>query len=257
MITELIDKIQELQFNRYQEIRRRNPEFKNFDDREITMYINLYDRNKKDAFAPHDTLLQTIGAIILIINWFIFNAGSTGSVNLLTPSNNVMNSFATTAIAASVGTLTTLFGRLIEVYLIDDEPQNRYDLPRVLNGTMAACVGITASSHNIGFLGSIIIGFVSSIIYMLTSRIAARTQLDDPMEVSIIHGVCGFWGVIFVGFFDLTDGLIYTGSFKQLQIQLIGAVSLLLFSAGAAFLFFFTVKFLNHLRVGEIFEILG
>ena len=82
ILAKIVERVQEMQYHRYQEIRRRNPEFKSFNDREITMYINMYDRNANESFAPHNIFLQTMGAFILVSNWCIFNAGSSLTVDL-------------------------------------------------------------------------------------------------------------------------------------------------------------------------------
>jgi ammonium transporter, Amt family len=126
-----------------------------------------------------------------------------------------------------------------------------------MNGVMCACVSVTASSDQISFFSALAIGASSSILYMILSKLAPRISLDDPCEASVIHGACGFWGVLCVGIFSKKNGIFVEGSTQQLKVQFIGALALMLNSGLPAIAFFGFVKKLNRLRVGEIFEILG
>jgi ammonia channel protein AmtB len=60
-----------------------------------------------------------------------------------------------------------------------------------------------------------------------------------------------------VGIFDNTKGVIFTGNFRQLLVQFIGCVSLLAWGSILSFAYFFTLKKVNKLRVGYIYEITG
>lgn len=256
-MNELMESIQELQYARYQEIRRRNPEFKSFDDREITIYIDLFDKNNQESFQPHNMTLFVLGGIILCVDWFMFNAGSSINIDPAIAGNDPANTFVCTCLAACAGGITAVFVRLFEANYIDDEPLNKFDLVKLINGVMSACVGVTASSSEISFLSALAIGATSTLWYMGLSRLAPRIMLDDPLEVSIIHGFCGFWGVLCVGLFSQENGLFVNADTYQLKVQLIGGISLILLALIPALAFFAIAKKLNRLRVGEIFEILG
>lgn len=213
-VNRLVEQVQELQYARYQEIRRRNPEFKSFDDREITIYINLFDRNMQESFKPHSVILYSLGGLILCLDWFIFNAGSSLNTDPAVTGNDVGYTFGCTVMSASAGAVTAVLGRMFEAKYIDDEPLCKYDIVKTINGLMAACVGVTASSSEIYYFDAVIIGATSTLLYLIVSRIYARLHLDDPLEVSVIHGLCGFWGCICVGLFSKHSGLFVTGSFE-------------------------------------------
>jgi Amt family ammonium transporter len=58
---------------------------------------------------------------------------------------------------------------------------------------------------------SLLIGLLGTLLYTLSCRLYLKLSLDDPLESSQLHGLCGLWGVLSVGFFDPSDGLFYTG----------------------------------------------
>jgi ammonium transporter, Amt family len=49
-------------------------------------------------------------------------------------------------------------------------------------------------------------------------KIIVRAEIDDPMDITEVHGFCGVWSIIAVGIFDIDKGLVYTGSMNQLGI---------------------------------------
>lgn len=198
-----------------------------------------------------------MGALTLVLTWFMFNAGSSETVDVTVPGNNVMSTIANTAMSASGGLVTTIILRLFETKFIEDEPLSKYDVVKTVNGLLSACVGITGVSNDTTLGNSFIIGSSSALIYILFSRQTSRITLDDPLEVTVIHGIAGFWGTICVGIFNKTNGLVTTGSSKQVTIQLYGSLALLTLSIVPFLIFFLILKKLYKLRVGEIFEILG
>ena len=82
-------------------------------------------------------------------------------------------------------------------------------------------------------------------------------KIDDPCCASQIHGICGGWGVIALGFFDRDTGLIHTGSFRQLGNQCIGALSLALWVVAMTLPYFYLLNKIERLRVTPLYEIIG
>jgi Amt family ammonium transporter len=62
-------------------------------------------------------------------------------------------------------------------------------------------VGITSSGGNVSAWSAFFIGICSGIIYIIASKKIADFKIDDPLEASIVHGVCGFWSLIANGLF--------------------------------------------------------
>ena len=86
------------------------------------------------------------------------------------------------------------------------------------------------------------IGVIGSLIYTQSRKLVQRYEIDDPLDITEVHGICGIWSVIAVGIFDLDYGLIYTGDGRKLGIQILGAVSYILWSLLLAFIFFYALK---------------
>ena len=59
---------------------------------------------------------------------------------------------------------------------------------------------------------------IGSVIYSSVKNIMTRFEVDDPMDVSVVHGACGIWSIIALSFFDLDYGMIYTGSADQVGV---------------------------------------
>ena len=85
----------------------------------------------------------------------------------------------------------------------------------------------------------------------------SKFMIDDPIQASQVHGFVGFWGVLAVGIFDRDTGLIYTGSHKQLQVQLIGAIALATWMVSFCLFFFKVMQSVKRLRVSAVYEIVG
>ena len=72
-----------------------------------------------------------------------------------------------------------------------------------------------------------------------------------------IHFVCGLWSLIAIGIFDIEYGVIYSGVFNYVLIQIIGAAAMIVWSAVPTFFFLMAFKRLSILRVGEVIELVG
>lgn len=118
-------------------------------------------------------------------------------------------------------------------------------------------VSVTASCNNIELWAAAGIGVIGSAIYYQTQRLISRFEIDDPLDISEVHGFCGMWAIIAAGIFDQERGFFYTGNAKQLGIQLIGAFAYSLWAALLSFLFFYALKKNGRLRVNLIYEIIG
>lgn len=133
----------------------------------------------------------------------------------------------------------------------------QYNVHQLCNGVLAGLVSVTASCHNISLWAALFIGFVGSVIYVQTNRLVARFEIDDPLDISEVHGFCGIWSVIAVGIFDIDKGFFYTGNPTQLGIQLLGAVAYIIWAGLLSFIFFYSLKKNGRLRVALIFEVIG
>ena len=127
----------------------------------------------------------------------------------------------------------------------------------VCNGLVAGMVSISASYGNIGQISAIIIGGVGGILFTQSKMIAERFEVDDPLDVSHSFGICGIWSLLAVGLFDQQVGVFSAGSFNQFGVQLIGVSAFTLWSGLLSFIFFFSLKKNDKMRVPELFEMIG
>ena len=126
-----------------------------------------------------------------------------------------------------------------------------------MNGFICGYVSITSCCHNVEAWCAIIIAILGSVLQEGFRRLLRKFDIDDPMDSISTHGVCGFWSVIALGFFDRTDGIIFTGSPRVLGIQFVGAFSLLVLALLLSFIFFYPLKKMGRVRLSKIQEIIG
>lgn len=72
-------------------------------------------------------------------------------------------------------------------------------------------VSVTAACKNIDLWAAAVIGIIGSQIYIQTHKLISRYEIDDPLDVSEVHGFCGIWAIISPGIFDRDKGLFYSG----------------------------------------------
>jgi Amt family ammonium transporter len=95
---------------------------------------------------------------------------------------------------------------------------NQYSIRELCGGVLAGLVSVTAACAKINLWSASAIGFIGAIIYKQTGAIIQRFEIDDPLDISEIHGFCGIWSILAVGLFDLEFGLLFTGKLDQLTI---------------------------------------
>lgn len=91
---------------------------------------------------------------------------------------------------------------------------------------------------------SAFVGTLGGLSYLIGCRIFARLRIDDPLESSQVFGFGGFAGIFFAGLFDNTQGLFYVGNggFRQIGIQVVGALAIIGYSIAVSSLAFFMIK---------------
>lgn len=143
----------------------------------------------KTIMAPHSLVLSFIGACLLWVGWFGFNAGSA-----LAASSLATSAFAATHFAAAAATLGWLAIEWI-----------RSGKPTVLGGISGAVCGLVAITPASGFvtpLSSLIIGFVGGVgCFLMVTEVKKRLGYDDSLDVFGVHGTGGTLGAILTGIF--------------------------------------------------------
>jgi ammonium transporter, Amt family len=137
----------------------------------------------------------------------------------------------------------------------------------MLNGALGALVAITAASGFVDAWAAILIGVVSGFIAVFGVIFVERIGIDDPIGAVAVHGMSGVWGTVATGLFavpSLADklqtgrgGLVYTGSFHQLGIQLLGLGAVGVFTFTTSFGALFAMHKLWGIRVEPSVETQG
>merc|ERR1711988_1907713 len=107
----------------------------------------------------------------------------------------------------------------------------KLDVGGFCNGILAGLVSITAGCGAVKPWETIIIGFIGGLVYQGASMLLRKLKVDDVVDAFPVHGACGIWGVLALGFFGDPDegmggnGVIYGGD--QLWTQLMGVVCIM------------------------------
>lgn len=207
--------------------------------------IGKYDKNgASKPILGHNLLVGALGVFILWFGWYGFN-GAAASDTL-----QLSQIFATTTIAPAVATCTAM----IYTWIRNGKP----DVSMSLNGSLAGLVAITAGCANVDAVGAFIIGAIAGVLCSMSVYfVEDKLKVDDPVGAVSVHGVCGIFGTVAVGFFDYKDGLFYGGGLHHLGIQLLGLGCIVAWVAITMFLVFFVLKKTIGLRVTAQEEIEG
>ncbi len=214
----------------------------------------VYDKNGKvvkvNAIPGHSITLGALGVFILWLGWYGFNGAAA-----TTPSE-LASIFLTTTVAPSVATCTTM----IYTWIKNGKP----DVSMCLNASLAGLVGITAGCDALDWVGSAVVGIVSGILVVVVVEVLdIKLHIDDPVGAVGVHMANGIWGTIAVGLLANPDapaglsGLFYTGSFKQLGIQLLGFATVACYAVVMMIICFALIKKLHGIRATAEEELTG
>ena len=210
--------------------------------------IGKYDKNGKAKAIPgHSITLATLGVFVLWIGWFGFNPGSqlaaSGAVNV----KAIALIFVTTNIAAAGGAFSTM----IYIWLKYKKPT----LSMTLNGALAGLVAVTAGCDAVSPAGALIIGTLAGVLVVLSVEFFDKiAKIDDPVGAISVHGICGAFGTLMVGFFSTSQGILYGHGGALLKSQVIGVLSIAGWAILMAIILFTALKYLNGLRVEKRVE---
>jgi len=179
--------------------------------------LGKYDDNGRPNDIPgHSLPLAALGVFILWLGWFGFNAGSTtaGTPGI---ARIAMNTFLSAGAGAMGATITT--------WVRTGTP----DATMALNGVLGGLVGITAGCATLAPGFAVLTGALSGLL-VVGGTYAIEKIADDPVGAVAVHGICGAWGTLAAGLFDIG-----AFSLSQVGVQLIGI--------GAAFAWVFPTSY--------------
>ncbi|HEY9056381.1 MAG TPA: ammonium transporter [Aurantimonas sp.] len=147
----------------------------------------------KDMMAPHSMTLTMVGAAILWVGWFGFNAGS----NLESTAG---------AVLAMINTFTATAGALVTWCIIETMMRGKASMLGGASGIVAGLVAVTPACGTIGPVGAIVLGGLASAgCYFFVSVVKNKFQYDDSLDVFGIHGIGGIIGAVGTGIFTASS----------------------------------------------------
>ena len=161
------------------------------------------------------------------------------------------------SVAGSVATVLLLKPLIYGTWRTQEQTSCVYNVETISSSVIAGIASVAGASGYISIHAAALIGAIGGIIYLLSSLLLNRYQLDDPLQATQTHLFCGLWGVIAFGLVHNEKGLMTTGDFSFIGIQLVGAVVIFLFTFVLTFIFFQLVKRRFHLRLTKVEEVLG
>ena len=192
-------------------------------------------------FAPHNLVLSLIGASLLWVGWFGFNAGSASAAN-----GRAGMAMAVTMIAAATAGLSWMFAE----WSLRGKPSAL----GLISGSVAGLVAITPASGFVDPEGALIIGLVAGVMcYWGATTLKRAGGYDDSLDAFGVHGVGGIVGALLTGVFALkgiggVSGLI-EGNPGQVMTQLVGIGYTIAWCALATAGILYMIKFTIGLRV--------
>jgi len=154
------------------------------------------------SLVPHNVPYVLVGAALLWVGWFGFNAGSAGAAN-----GSAGMAMLTTQVASAVGVVVWM---ALE-WIISKKPT----AVGAATGAVAGLVAITPAAGSTDVAGALAIGAISSLVcYFAATKLKHALGYDDSLDVFGVHGIGGIVGALLTGVF-IRDGLDVTGGFAQ------------------------------------------
>ena len=196
---------------------------------------------------PHSPGLVMIGAGMLWVGWFGFNAGSQGGANEAAGLTMLV-----THISAAVGGLTWM--------ALEWRKNGKPGLVGIVTGLVAGLATITPASGNVSPLGAVLIGFLAGCVcYYTCVFIRRKLRIDDALDVFAVHGVGGILGTLMVAVLGSPrfggHGVEHIGDQFLIQAKCVGFT--LLWSGLTSLVIGLVIKKTIGLRVDESAEDIG
>ena len=197
-----------------------------------------------DNMAPHNLVLTMIGASLLWVGWFGFNAGSAVASNALAGS-----AFFNTQVATAMAALAWMFVEWIE--------RKKPSLLGLCSGAVAGLVAITPASGFVNPVGALIVGIAAGVgCYAGAVWLKRLLKYDDSLDAFGVHAVGGLIGALLTGV--LADPVINSlGAGHSIVTQAKGVVVTILWTAIGSLVILMICKFTTGIRVSEEGEVEG
>ena len=199
---------------------------------------------------PHNLPFAVLGAGLLWVGWFGFNAGSAVASN-----GSAINAFVVTHVATAAAGIT---------WTVIEWMRAKPTVLGIITGAVAGLVAITPCSGSVDAMGAIGIGIGASVFaYLAVTFVKVRFGYDDALDVFGVHGIAGIWGAIAAGIFatstvpgNHTNGLLH-GNPGQVGIQIKAVLYTLIYSGVVSLILLKLVDVTIGLKAGQHEERVG
>jgi Amt family ammonium transporter len=204
----------------------------------------------KELRPPHNPGMTMIGAAMLWVGWFGFNAGSA-----LAADGSASMAMLVTHISAATASITWAF--------LEWRRYGKASLVGIVTGMVAGLATITPASGFVSPMGALVIGLSAGVVcHFAVEWVKQKIQIDDSLDVFAVHGVGGALGTLLTAVFaaaslggmGLAEG---TTMGSQLGVQAIGVVAVLAWSVGVSFIIIKITSATMGLRITDEAEIEG
>ena len=206
----------------------------------------------KEAFTPHSLTLTMVGAALLWVGWFGFNAGSA-----LEAGNTAVLAFINTFSATAAAVLAWCIGETLA--------KGKASMLGAASGAVAGLVAITPACGNVGLMAALVIGFIAGFACLWgVNGLKKMLGADDSLDVFGVHGVGGIVGALLTGVFNtqalggpglvgdwVTAAVTSNGIGAQVWIQLKAVLLTIVWSGVVSWVAFKIVDLVIGLRVPE------
>jgi Amt family ammonium transporter len=204
-----------------------------------------------ENMAPHNLVYSLIGASLLWVGWFGFNAGSAVTSNV-----NAGMAMAATQIATAAASLAWMFAE----WIVAKKPS----VLGMISGAVAGLVAVTPASGFVNPTGALLIGIAAGVVcYISAAHVKRAFGYDDSLDAWGVHGVGGALGALLTGVFadssinSLGKGWIADGNFGQVFVQIEGILYTFIYCAVVTFIILKIVDAAIGLRVKRDVEVEG
>jgi Amt family ammonium transporter len=190
----------------------------------------------RESMAPHNLVLTLVGAAMLWVGWFGFNAGSAVAAD-------GRAGFA--MMATQVATAMAALGWMFAEWLTKGKPS----VLGIASGAVAGLVAITPASGYVGVLGSLVIGLVAGVVcFWSATWLKTRLGYDDSLDAFGVHGIGGIIGALLTGVFAVKD---IGGADGSVLLQAKGVLTTLVYSGVLSYVLLKIIDMTLGLRVSE------
>jgi Amt family ammonium transporter len=204
-----------------------------------------------ENMAPHNLLFALIGASLLWVGWFGFNAGSAVTANV-----NAGMAAAATQIATAAAALGWMFAE----WIINKKPS----VLGMISGAVAGLVAITPASGFVNPVGALIIGVAAGVVcYVSSVWVKKAFGYDDALDTWGVHGVGGALGAMMTGMFasnainSSSKGWLIDGNAGQMLIQFYDVAAVFVYCGIGTFIILKAIDLVIGLRVSPEAEVEG